>query len=480
MRAGVEIGGTFTDIVLITDDNRLITHKVPSTPDDPSRAAVSGLVELVERCNVSLDCITELFHGSTIATNTLIERTGSRCALVTTADFEDVLLIGRQDKTRVYDMFYRKRRPLLDRRQIVGLSERLSGQGEVVLPLTTEAIDKTIDAILELGDVESLAVCLLHAYRNPIHEHAFRKRWEERVPTVPISLSCEIAPEFREYERASTTVIAAYVKQRVANYIEKLQNRLEQHGFTGRLLIMLSNGGVVPVEQASANPAKMFLSGPAAGVTGARYVAQRIELPDVLTLDIGGTSCDACVISNGIPQNTQRGYAEYKIDGLPISLMMHEISTLGAGGGSIAWIDAGGMLKVGPHSAGAVPGPACYGRGGRSFTLSDALLLLGMIDPDQFIGGEISLDTAAAEQAAEPLCKRLGMSTLELAESVRRITVAGIATALRLVTVKRGFDPRDFSLLAFGGAGPVLAAAIAEEMGIAQVVVACPLKSGPP
>ncbi|WP_422367348.1 hydantoinase/oxoprolinase family protein [Pelagibius sp.] len=471
MRAGVEIGGTFTDIVLISDDDCLITHKVPSTPEDPSRAAVTGLVELVKKAGTGLDAITELFHGSTVATNTLIERNGAHCALVSTAGFEDVLLIGRQDKTRVYDMFYRKQRPLLGRERIFGLSERLSGQGEIVMPLSPQAIDKTIDEILDLGDVESVAVCLLHAYRNPVHEQAFRERWQMRSPGIPISLSCEVAPEFREYERASTTLIAAYVKKRVATYVERLERRLSEHGFVGRLLIMLSNGGVVPVEQVVANPAKTFLSGPAAGVTGAGHVAKLVDAPDLLTLDIGGTSCDACVIENGVPQNTQRGFAEYKIDGIPLSLMMLEIATLGAGGGSIAWVDGGGLLKVGPQSAGAVPGPACYGRGGEHFTVSDALLLLGMIDPDQFIGGQMHLDVTAAERAAVPLCEQLGIEPVLLAESVRRITVAGIATALRLVTVKRGFDPRDFSLLAYGGAGPVLAAAIAEEMGIGRVVV---------
>jgi N-methylhydantoinase A len=471
MRAGIEIGGTFTDIVLIRDDGRTATHKVPSTPEDPSIGAVAGVLELLEREGLALVDLDELFHGSTIATNTLIERKGAASLLMTTAGFEDVLQIGRQDKTRVYDMFYRKPKPLIPRRDIIGVRERLSGSGEVVTPLDSAEIDRVIDAAAARPDLESVAVVLLHAYRNPVHEQALKRRWIERKMTAPISLSSETAPEFREYERSSTTTISAYVKPRVSAYLGRLGASLARHGFRGSLWIMQSNGGVVPVDIAQTNPARMFLSGPAAGVTGAAFVARRLGRGDLLTIDIGGTSCDACILVEGRPQNTQHGFAEYRIDGLPISLNMIDIATLGAGGGSIAWIDEAGILQVGPRSAGASPGPACYGRGGEAFTVSDALLLLGMIDADGFVGGRMRLDRGAAQRAAEPLAAHLGMDAFGLSEAVRRIIVANIARALRLVTVQRGYDPRAFSLFVYGGAGPSFAAAIAEEMGIRTVIV---------
>jgi N-methylhydantoinase A len=471
MRAGIEIGGTFTDIVLVRDDGRSATHKVPSTPEDPSIGAVRGVTELLDREGLVLADLDELFHGSTIATNTLIERKGAASLLVTTAGFEDVLHIGRQDKTRVYDMFYRKPKPLISRHDIVGVRERLSGLGEVVMPLEAGEIDRVIDEIVARRDVESVAVVLLHAYRNPVHEEAIKRRWIERGISIPLSLSSETAPEFREYERSSTTTISAYVKPRVAAYLGRLSDSLGERGFRGRLWIMQSNGGVVPVDMARSNPARMFLSGPAAGVTGAAFVSRRLGRGNLLTIDIGGTSCDACILVEGQPQNTQHGFAEYKIDGLPISLSMVDIATLGAGGGSIAWVDEAGILQVGPRSAGAMPGPACYGRGGESFTVSDALLLLGMIDADRFVGGRMRLDRDASERAAQPLARRLCMDVLALSEAVRRIVVANIARALRLVTVQRGYDPREFSLFVYGGAGPSFAAAIAEEMGIRTVVV---------
>ena len=471
MRAGVEIGGTFTDIVLVNDEGLVLTHKVPSTPDDPSIGAVDGLVQILERAGVGIEVLDELFHGSTIATNTILERKGASTALLTTAGFEDVLMIGRQDKTRVYDLFYSKPQPLIRREHIFGVRERLAASGDVVVPLDPAEIDCVIDRVLAVAGLESVAVSFLHAYREPRHEMAMKAGLARRAPQLAISLSSEVAPEFREYERSSTASIAAYVKPRVSRYLARLEEDLRRRGFRGALQIMQSNGGVVPAVRAAENPAKMFLSGPAAGVTGACHVLASLGERNALTIDIGGTSCDACVLIDGTPQNTQRGYAEYRIDGLPISLMMVDIATLGAGGGSIARIDPGGALQVGPQSAGAKPGPACYGQGGSAFTLSDALLLLGMMDAKGFIGGRMMLDPEASENAARPLAAQLDMSTQQLADAVRRITVGNIARALRLVTVKRGYDPRDFVLFAYGGAGPVMAASIAEEMGIDRVVV---------
>lgn len=471
MRAGIEIGGTFTDLVLEDDAGRVHTHKVSSTPDDPSRGAVTGLLEILEQAGVAIGEIDELFHGSTIATNTLLERKGARTALLTTAGFEDVLMIGRQDKTRVYDLFYRKPVPLIPRERVIGVRERMGADGSAVLPLTDAEIGRSLDALLAIDGVESVAISLLHAYRVPDHERMLAAALAVRAPHLAVAASSDIAPEFREYERTSTVAIAAYVMPRVSRYLARLESELVARGFRGRLLIMQSNGGVVPATRAARNPAKMFLSGPAAGVTGVTSVLAAMGVRDALTIDIGGTSCDACVISGGVAQHTQRGYAEYRIDGLPISLMMTDIATLGAGGGSIARTDAGGALQVGPQSAGAAPGPACYGKGGTAFTVSDALLLLGMIDAAGFIGGRMKLDRALAETAAAPLAASLGMTTRALADAVVRITVGNIARALRLVTVRRGYDPRDFALFAYGGAGPVMAAAIATEMDIDKVIV---------
>jgi N-methylhydantoinase A len=471
MRAGIEIGGTFTDLVLEDDRGRIHTHKVSSTPDDPSRGAVTGLLEILEQAGIGIAAIDELFHGSTIATNTLLERKGARTALLTTSGFEDVLMIGRQDKTRVYDLFYRKPEPLIPRELVIGVRERMGADGTPVLALTDAEVARCVDQVLGIDGLESVAISLLHAYRVPDHERALEASLTTRAPHLAVATSSSIAPEFREYERTSTVAIAAYVMPRVSRYLSRLEHELAARGFRGRLLIMQSNGGVVPALRAAQNPAKMFLSGPAAGVTGVTSVLATLGVRDALTIDIGGTSCDACVISDGRAQHTQRGYAEYRIDGLPISLMMTDIATLGAGGGSIARQDPGGALQVGPQSAGAAPGPACYGKGGTAFTVSDALLLLGMIDADGFIGGRMRLQRGLAHAAADPLARRLGMTPLALADAVVRITVGNIARALRLVTVRRGYDPRTFALFAYGGAGPVMAAAIAAEMDIDTVIV---------
>lgn len=471
MKAGIEIGGTFTDLVLVDDAGRLHTHKVPSTPADPGEGAAAGLAALLARAGVAPGALDALLHGSTVATNALIERRGARTGLLTTDGFTDVLLIGRQEKTDVYDMFYRKPAPLIGRGHIRGVVERIAADGGVTTPLDLDSVDRAIDALVGDLGVEAVAVCLLHAYRNPAHEQAIRDRVLAHHPGLRVSLSSDVSPEFREYERTSTTVISAYVHPVVDRYLGDFEARLEALGVPGRPMIMQSNGGVVPAARARSQPARMFLSGPAAGVTGAAVVAGRAGIGSLITIDVGGTSCDVCLVGADGPQMTVKGLAEYRIDGLPISLLMMDIVTLGAGGGSIVWVDEGGMMQVGPRSAGARPGPACYGHGGTDFTVTDALVLLGYIDPARFLGGAMAVDPALAAAAAAPLAARFDTTPVALAESVFRITVANIAQALRLVTVKRGRDPGDFALFPFGGAGPLLAAALAEEMEVATVLV---------
>lgn len=470
MIVGIEVGGTFTDLIAIRDDGVATIHKTPSTPDDPSRAAISGLTELLERMGASGADVTELLHGSTIAANALIQRRGADVALLTTDGFRDVLHIQRQDKSVVYDMFYQKPTPLLTRDRILEVPERLGAGGEVVEPLDAAATIELIDGLVARG-VDSIAVCLLHAYADPVHEQAIGRLISERHPDVFVSLSSDIAPEHREYERASTTVISAFVRPVVDRYLSRFEVSAREAGVAHPPLIMLSNGGVAPIEAARRLAANMFLSGPAAAVTGAAALACSIGSPNVISIDVGGTSSDVCLITGGQPETTVKGTSEFSVEGLPLNIVMTDIVSIGAGGGSIAWVDGGGMLQVGPQSAGAMPGPACYGHGGEDFCLTDAMLLMGLLDPRIELPGDIRLDPALSQAAAAPLAARLGLEAGELAERVFRIAAANMAQALRRVSVKRGYDPRDYALFPCGGAGALIATAVADEVDIREVIV---------
>lgn len=471
MKIGIEIGGTFTDLILLRGDAAPVTLKVSSTPSDPSEGALNGVRRLLEVAGITLADVEEVLHGSTVATNALIERKGARAALLTTAGFEDVLLIGRQEKTRIYDQFYRRPPPLVPREAILGIAERIGPDGAVVKKLDEAQLLAQARAAVETHGATSLAICFLHAYREPAHERRARELIERAFPDLDVSVSSDIAPEFREYERTSTTLINAYVRPVVRRYVTRMERELAALGYRRKLMIMQSNGGVLPAEVAARLPVRMFLSGPAAGVAGAAFIARHCGAPNLLTVDIGGTSCDIALIVGGQPRMVSKGLAEYRIDGNPINIRMTDITTIGAGGGSIAWLDDGGMLRVGPHSAGAQPGPACYGRGGAEFTLTDALVLLGLMDPARFMGGEMRIDPALSERAAAPLAARLGMDALALARAVFRIAVVNVAQAIRQTTVQRGRDPRDFAVLPYGGGGALFAAHVAEEMGIDRVVV---------
>ena len=471
MIVGIEVGGTFTDLVMADGDGNLTVHKLPSTPSDPSIAAVDGLEQLLELTNSEASVVDELLHGSTIAANALIQRRGARTALLATKGFRDVLYIQRQDKTTVYDMFYRKPEPLLTRDKVLEVDERLDATGTVVTALDEKATAELIDRVVAEHTPDSIAVCLLHAYANPVHERLLGEIIAARHPNIRVSLSSNVAPEHREYERTSTAVIDAYIGPAVDQYLERFGTRTSAIGIAGTPLIMQSNGGVVPLDMARRRAANMFVSGPAAAVTAASEVAQREGILDVISIDIGGTSCDVCLITGGQAQTTMKGTSEFSIDGLPLNVVMTDIVTIGAGGGSIAHIDPGGMMQVGPQSAGADPGPACYGKSGDKFTMTDAMLLLGLLDASIPLPGNITLRPDHAEAAAGELCKAFGLTPLELAERVYRIAIANMAQAVRRVSVQRGFDPREYALLPCGGAGPLIAAALATEVGMTRILV---------
>ncbi len=471
MIVGIEVGGTFTDLIAVLDDGRAVIHKTPSTPDDPSRAAISGFKELLERLGASGSDVTELLHGSTIVANSLIQRRGAKVALLTTMGFRDVLFIQRQDKSVVYDMFYQKPAPLISRDMVLEVPERMAANGDIVTPLDEAAVIEQVDRLVREQGVDSIAVCLIHAYANPAHERAIGDLIAARHPGVYVSLSSDVAPEHREYERASTVVISAFVRPVVERYLSKFEDDARNVGFQGTPLIMLSNGGVAPVAAARRLAAQMFHSGPAAAVTGAAATALLAGTPDIITIDVGGTSSDVCLITNGTPEATVKGTSEFSIEGLPLNIAMTDIISIGAGGGSIASIDAGGMLQVGPQSSGAAPGPACYGRGGKEFCLTDAMLLLGLLDPATALPGGIVLDPDLSRVAAGSIGERLGLTGIELSERVYRIAAANMAQALRRVSVKRGLDPRRYALFACGGAGALIAAAVADEVDIAEVLI---------
>jgi N-methylhydantoinase A/oxoprolinase/acetone carboxylase beta subunit len=451
-RIGIDTGGTFTDLVRFGADG-LSVHKVRSTPDDPSRAIRQGLADLGHAPG-GLDVV----HGSTVATNAVLERKGARVALVTTAGFEDVVRIGRQTRRALYDLQQEAPRPLVDPALTFGCRERVTAEGDVLIPLDEPEIAAVVDRVRASGAI-AVAVCFLHAYRNDVHERQLADALT--AAGLVVSASSRVLREYREYERWSTTLVDAYVTPLMAAYLGALEASL-----TGdRLGIMQSNGGTISAAAARGAGVRTILSGPAAGAVGARAVAAAAGHPRVIAFDMGGTSTDVCLIDGAIPTTPESVVGDF-----PIRLPTIDIHTVGAGGGSIAYIDSGGALRVGPRSAGAVPGPACYGTG-TELTVTDANLLLGRLDPDYFLGGRMRLDVDRARAAARELGGRLGLAEAGLAEGVVRIANANMERALRVVSVQRGFDPRDFALLAFGGAGGMHACEIAGALDIGTVLV---------
>ena len=452
IRIGVDTGGTFTDVLRL-DERGLQVCKVRSTPHDPAQAILSGIAELMGDVRPG-----EVIHGSTVATNALLEGKGARVALVTTKGFEDALRIGRQTRAELYNFQVKPRRHLIADGLTFGLTERIAADGSVLEPIRSHEVAALIASLSALN-VDSVAICLLHSYANPAHENQVAAALTAAGFTV--CASHEIVPEYREFERWSTTATNAYVTPVMAHYLTALEEAL---GATP-LRIMQSNGGSISAARAKAAAVHTLLSGPAAGVIGAQAIAAASGYERIITFDMGGTSTDVSLIDSAIATTM-----ESEVAGLPVRLPMFDIHTVGAGGGSIAFIDAGGALRVGPRSAGADPGPACYGKGVQ-LTVTDANLLLGRLDPQYFLGGHMALDATRPHSIAQALASRLNLSEAALLEGVTRIANANMVRAIRAVSVERGFDPRDFALLAFGGAGGLHACEMAGMLDIATVLV---------
>ena len=451
-RIGVDTGGTFTDLVRLAADG-LTVHKVRSTPDDPARAILLGIEELAEGSE-DFDVV----HGSTVATNAVLERKGARVALIATAGFEDVLRIGRQTRDQLYNLMVEERRPLVEAGFTFAVAERMTADGTVLVPLDRDAVDDLARRLRDAG-ATAVAVCFLHAYRNDAHEEAALEILERHG--LAVSASHRVLREYREFERWSTTVVNAYVTPLMARYLSVLEQRLG----TRRLSVMQSNGGSIAAATARAAAVRTILSGPAAGVVGARAVAERAGYERIITFDMGGTSTDVSLVDGEIGMTT-----ESFVGGYPVRLPIIDIHTVGAGGGSIAYVDSGGALRVGPRSAGADPGPVCYGRGTEP-TVSDANLLLGRLEASYFLGGRMKLDVERARIAVRELASQLGMEEMALAEGIIRVANSNMERAIRVVSVQRGFDPREFALLAFGGAGGMHACEIAATLEISTVIV---------
>src|SRR5258708_6905103 len=462
MLVGVDIGGTFTDFVLSVD-GRLQVSKRFSTPHDPAQAMLAGLTALRGDAG-GIQALAHVVHGSTVATNAILERKGAKAALITTQGFADILAIGRQTRPELYALQPHFSSPLIPREQCYEIPERLDHTGAVILPLDMAALDSVLDKIMDAG-VEAIAVCLLDSYVNPVHEFAIRARILQRgfLHETQIALSCEVLPEFREYERASTVALEAYVRPTVVSYLRHLERELPS---TSSLRVMKSDGGVVSARYASRLAVQTALSGPAAGVIGAFYAAKLAGFDHIITLDMGGTSTDVSLCP-GMPIR----YPEREIDRLPLRTSTLDIETIGAGGGSIARVDEGDALRVGPESAGADPGSIIYGRGGHKVTISDAHAVLGRLDSDHFLGGQMKLNVEAARAAIAALGEATQLGTIKTAAGIINIANVKIDQAIRRGSIARGYDPRLFTLVAFGGAGPLHACEVAERLQIPRVLV---------
>jgi len=464
---GVDVGGTFTDFhAFDVERGREHVFKTPSTPDNPADAILKGLGALCAEAGIDAAAITRLAHGTTVATNALLQRKGAPIALVTTAGFRDLLEIGRQIRPKMYDFKADNPAPLVPREHRFEVAERIGSRGEVVRALDDGDIEAVVAAVRDSG-AEACAVGFLFAYLNPDHERRVAAALQAALPEMFISTSSEVQPEFREFERLSTTVLNAYLQPVVTRYLTRLEAGLAACAPRAVLGINQSSGGLMSVGRAGAFPVRTALSGPAAGAVGAVHVAGLAGRANVITLDMGGTSADVCLIRDG---KAGIGY-DQKIADFPVRLAMVDINTVGAGGGSIAWFERDGLLKVGPASAGAVPGPACYGRGGTAPTVTDANLILGRLSPDGLLGGTMALDAAAARAAFAPVADRLGFSIERTAHGVLGIVAANMVRAIRAVSVERGHDPREFTLMAFGGAGPLHAVDVARALDMREIVI---------
>jgi N-methylhydantoinase A len=468
-RVAVDIGGTFTDVVIQDSIEGRVRHlKVPSDPERIGRAAVTGIQRILRVENVEVVDVDRICHGTTVTTNAVIQLNGARTGILTTRGFRDVLEIGRLRRPAelLYGIHLDRNPVLVPRRFRLEIDERLDYRGETIIALDEKSARAAIGALLELG-VEAIAVCLLFAYLDPSHERRLRELIEEADSGVYVALSSDIAPEWREYERTSTTATAAFVGPLLRRYLQEMTNDLTDAGLSATLHIMQSSGGLSSPALAIANPATSLVSGPAAGVQAAAALAQLVGVDSVISADMGGTSCDIGLVIGGEIQVT----VDRQVSGHPVQLPMVDVEAIGAGGGSIAWVDEAKSLRVGPRSAGANPGPACYGAGGAEPAVTDADLVLGYLDPEYFAGGEVTLHPELAKAALESLRSGDSLDAVGTAAAIWAIVNANMAGAIRLVTIQRGHDPRDFMLVAFGGAGPVHAAALAKELSIPWVLI---------
>jgi N-methylhydantoinase A len=468
VQIGVDIGGTFTDIVALDPAGRLTFTKVPSTPKDLLDGIGAAVTKVLAMADARPGEVERFIHGTTVATNAVLEQKGAVTAVLTTEGFEDVLELGRMKRSRMYDLAMDPETPtfLAPRRRRVGVRERLDAKGRVLVPLNEADVRDAVQRLRAQG-VSAIAVCYLFSFVNPVHERRTREIVAALAPEISVSLSSEVDPTFREYERLCVTAFDAYLSPVVKRYLAGLADTLRSLGVTAPPLIMRSRGGIVSAALAARQPVTLFLSGPAGGVIGASFAAGRSGVRDFVSLDMGGTSNDVGVVREGAPLLA----AEGSIGPYPVRTPMVDVNTIGAGGGSIAWIDASGGLRVGPRSAGAEPGPACYGRGGDEATVTDASVVLGYLNPARFAGGTMALDVDAAERAVAAIGRRIGLGTVAAAAGIHRVVNARMADQIRLVTIKRGYDPRRFSLVVLGGAGPVHGAALADEIGMAEVLV---------
>jgi N-methylhydantoinase A len=480
IRVGIDVGGTFTDIVFLSADGTVLTRKILSSPDDYSRTIRVGLQEIIREAGVAPEQVHEVMHGTTVATNAILEGKGARTGLITTRGFRDVLEIRRMRTNRLYDITWEKPAPLVRRRWRREVTERVDHRGDVLVPLDLGDAREAVRRLVAEG-VTSVAVCFLHAYANPTHEQQVEMLVRAIAPELSVSVSSRVLPEIKEYERTSTTVINAYIRPVVDGYLAALQSHLRELGIGAPLLIMQSNGGLMPAATARETPIHIIESGPAAGVTGALEVSRRLGLPNIITLDIGGTTAKTSLIEDGLLTRSSEyevgggmsiGHRLLKGGGYLLRVPAVDIAEVGAGGGSIAWIDKGGSLQVGPQSAGAAPGPACYDRGGEEPTLTDANVVLGYLNPQALAGGTLPLDADRARVAVETrVAGPLGLDVVGAAWAIHRLADASMVRALRAVSTERGRDPRNFVLFAFGGKGPVHALGIAAALGIGRVVI---------
>ena len=481
LRVGVDIGGTFTDHLLYNEETgEVSTLKTPSTPDDLALCVLEGVRKLGRDRPGGLDGLSSVAHGTTINTNAILERKGARCGLITTKGFRDVLEIGRQTRPQFYDWYADRPAPLVPRYLRLEVEERVNSVGEVLVPLKEEDVYRAAETFQREG-IEAVAVCLLNSYANRVNEDRVREILKEALPGVYLAISSELSPEFREYERSSTTAAAAYVGPTFRLYVDKLKEALIRELATPpSLYIMLSSGGVVSAETATSQPHLTIESGPAAGVLATADLGRRLGIMHLISFDMGGTTAKASLIRDGTPSTMNMlevggettGSFGVRITGLPIKAPSIDLVECSAGGGSICWVDAAGLLKVGPESAGAVPGPACYNTGGTNPTVTDAHVVLGRIDPQYFLGGRMSISRDLAERSIhERIGKQLDMEPQEAAQGILDVVNANMVRILRVVSVTRGFDPRDYTLVAYGGAGPLHAGDLAQELGISRIII---------